>query len=349
MASVVKPLFSIAIPTYNRCIFLDNCLKCIIEQIHGKDYPIELIVSDNCSTDNTPEVVQKYIEMGLPIKYIRNDRNKGADINIFQCFTEASGKYVLILGDDEFFINGAIDKIMAILRKETDIGIIYIKGRSYTKEYKVNGPIRNDGKYSLYTDKLEFVKRIHYNFTFISGNIFRKELFHGTIKELFYNSHLLQLSWIFDVLINSANNIVVEDELLGIGSIDNTGGYKLYDVFVKNFNEIMNSLEVNGFSKSFIEVINRNLLWSFLPQQIVRDRARNPDFFSKESPKRLLHEFYSKYAIYWTAIFPLINLPDTIYKYWMYLLILPNKVQALFLKLNFRKNIYLGKIILKNI
>ena len=66
-----KKLLSIAIPTYNRAHYLDLCLSQICKQLPGNEQDIELIVSDNASPDNTEEVVKKYIDRGIDLKYIK--------------------------------------------------------------------------------------------------------------------------------------------------------------------------------------------------------------------------------------------------------------------------------------
>ena len=98
-----ETILSICIPTYKRANILEGALKAIDKAIQLIDKEkIELVVSDNCSPDNTFQVVQEYIDKGLPIKYIRNTENIGADDNILQCFRLAKSKYVWVIGDDDY-------------------------------------------------------------------------------------------------------------------------------------------------------------------------------------------------------------------------------------------------------
>ena len=68
---------SIAIPSYNRCKYLDLLLASILKQYNDCASLVEIIVSDNASTDATPQIVAKYIEFGLAIKYVRNVEVQG--------------------------------------------------------------------------------------------------------------------------------------------------------------------------------------------------------------------------------------------------------------------------------
>src|SRR5271157_5044906 len=104
-------LLSIAIPTHNRAPYLKLCLFQICKQLNHTVQPIELIVSDNNSTDDTDVVIKEYIASGIPITHLRNSQNIGAERNVIQCYKMAKGKYVWIFGDDDVLLDGALDKI----------------------------------------------------------------------------------------------------------------------------------------------------------------------------------------------------------------------------------------------
>ncbi|MBK7095860.1 MAG: glycosyltransferase [Saprospiraceae bacterium] len=72
---MVSKLLSITIPTYNRASFLKETLKQLFFQFDEIDInQIEIIVSDNCSTDNTSEVIFEFVKKGFQINYIRNEK-----------------------------------------------------------------------------------------------------------------------------------------------------------------------------------------------------------------------------------------------------------------------------------
>src|SRR5262249_43627784 len=77
-AETSEPLLSICIPTYNRSHFLKECLRSLFAQTFDHS-AVEVIVSDNASTDDTPNVVRKYAERYPIVKYVRNETNIGAD------------------------------------------------------------------------------------------------------------------------------------------------------------------------------------------------------------------------------------------------------------------------------
>ena len=86
-----NPLFSICIPTYNRSNELKRCIESIISQDGFDDVNVEIIISDNCSTDNTDEVVKPYILKYKNIKYYRNKKNVTME-NFPIVLSEATGE-----------------------------------------------------------------------------------------------------------------------------------------------------------------------------------------------------------------------------------------------------------------
>jgi glycosyltransferase involved in cell wall biosynthesis len=94
------PKVSIGIPTFNRA----NLLRRSIESAIGQDYPnVEILISDNASTDSTPDICGLYINTyGSRIKYVRQSVNLGATANFSKVLEMASGEFFMWLGDDDW-------------------------------------------------------------------------------------------------------------------------------------------------------------------------------------------------------------------------------------------------------
>lgn len=96
---------SIVIPTYNRQGYLAECLESLLEQQCGG---YELLIRDNCSTDNTEQVYLKYKsrfeQIGVCLSYKKNEYNQGFRDNMVFGLKELHRAYALILMDDDFFI-----------------------------------------------------------------------------------------------------------------------------------------------------------------------------------------------------------------------------------------------------
>lgn len=116
----IQPLVTIGIPTYNRAdIFLRNALESAINQTYKN---IEIIVSDNCSQDNTESLVKTY--SNKCIRYFRQSENIAANDNFNFCLEKANGKYFLLLHDDDLVDNDFIESCIQAIDGSEDVGII---------------------------------------------------------------------------------------------------------------------------------------------------------------------------------------------------------------------------------
>lgn len=97
---VKKPFFSIAIPTYNRASDLQFAIYCILDQSFSD---FEIVISDNCSTDNTKEILGKLKDKR--IHYYRNKKNISFAQNVKEVVRHAKGEYVFLHGDDDLLIH----------------------------------------------------------------------------------------------------------------------------------------------------------------------------------------------------------------------------------------------------
>lgn len=115
-------LLSICIPTYNRSKYLIELLESLIPQISPEtEEKIEVIISDNCSEDDTYEKLKKYLNNYSFIKYYKNEKNLGFDGNILKLVDLANGKYIQLMGDDDTYNNSAIQDILKELETDADL------------------------------------------------------------------------------------------------------------------------------------------------------------------------------------------------------------------------------------
>lgn len=112
------PLLTIAIPTYNRAEKLAQLLDSIFVESKLLSWPIEILVSDNASTDDTPRIANGYVSRGL-IRFRRNSTNIGFDRNVAAVIGCARGEFVWLMGDDDRVAPGFLPRLGSILRSET--------------------------------------------------------------------------------------------------------------------------------------------------------------------------------------------------------------------------------------
>ena len=125
MNSSNEKLLTVCVSTYNRAGKLSNNLENWFNLNNHKNNEIELIVCDNCSTDNTNTICNEFLSQNN-FTYIRNKINVGILGNLEICAERANGKFVWIIGDDDLVKPNAIELVIGIIRKHSDIPLIYV-------------------------------------------------------------------------------------------------------------------------------------------------------------------------------------------------------------------------------
>jgi glycosyltransferase involved in cell wall biosynthesis len=121
------PKVSIIITTYNRA----NYIRQAIESALAQDYPeLEVVVSDNASTDGTADAVKSYVHDNR-LKYFRNSENIGMVPNFRKALYEhATGDWAIALDDDDYFIDPSfISKAMKLAGKDDGIVMVHANCR----------------------------------------------------------------------------------------------------------------------------------------------------------------------------------------------------------------------------
>lgn len=90
---------SIVIPVYNTALYLKECLESIISQTYSE---IEIICVDDCSTDNSADIIREYAAKDSRVKYIKHTENKKQGAARNTGIDAASGKYITFIDSDDY-------------------------------------------------------------------------------------------------------------------------------------------------------------------------------------------------------------------------------------------------------
>ena len=135
MNSSKEKLLTVCVSTYNRADKLASNLKNWINLNNHKINEVELIVCDNCSTDNTNTICNTFLKKNK-FTYIRNRQNVGILGNLEICAERANGNFVWIIGDDDLVKPNAIELIVEIIKKHKNIPLIYVNYSYIEQIYK---------------------------------------------------------------------------------------------------------------------------------------------------------------------------------------------------------------------
>ena len=94
-----SPLVSVGIPTFNRANLLVKCLNSVLQQSYEN---IEVIVSDNMSSDSTPDVCLEFMNQDQRVKTYRQTANIKVVPNFDYVRRKSKGEYFMLLGDDDW-------------------------------------------------------------------------------------------------------------------------------------------------------------------------------------------------------------------------------------------------------
>lgn len=198
------PLVTIMIPTYNQEQYIENAIESALSQDYSN---LEIVISDDNSTDQTGIVIKKYLN-DPRIKYFRNTKNLGRVGNYHHTLYDlATGEWVVNLDGDDYFIDNefisrAIDRIL----KEDNIvcyfGCKYPKKKLLKEKKRINNYFVFDGTYyfkrffdignfsharTLYKRSLALKDNKCYSFPGIQSD------FHGIIRYCIYGNVIISI------------------------------------------------------------------------------------------------------------------------------------------------------------
>ncbi|MBK3517679.1 glycosyltransferase family 2 protein [Carboxylicivirga marina] len=113
-------MVSIVIPTYNQEQYIAYTLESVLKQSYND---IEVIISDDCSNDNTVKIIQTYAAKDDRIKLLTASINNGISINFNKAFDACTGKYVAFLGGDDLMHPDKILKQVSFLENNPDYAL----------------------------------------------------------------------------------------------------------------------------------------------------------------------------------------------------------------------------------
>jgi glycosyltransferase involved in cell wall biosynthesis len=265
--SKINNHLTIIVPTYNRCDDLRvllNRLACEIGEL-GKQ--VQVIIGDNASSDSTKLVVQEFIAQCPNTKYLRHTSNCGPDENFCRCVEMVSSEYFWIIGDDDLPKRGVIKRVELLLIAQNP-DFVYLSNRWVDNPGKSNSDISVTELNGFKMQRSDFARKLNIWFTFISSCIIRTTHARSVNIRKYLNTHLVQLGWVYQSIIEGEDFIFIQTESV-LARSANTGGYSLLKVFFQNFPAITS--EMFGATKDLREIgcgIQNRVNVSYLPNLI---------------------------------------------------------------------------------
>ncbi len=298
----MKKLLTIAIPTFNRKDYLERLLMALADETAGLDDEVEIIVSNNASTDNTSDVLRCFATRMPHARIISNATNIGADANVRQCFELAAGEYVWIIGDDDLPKRGAVASIVRVLATEQP-DLAYLPSDWVAEAISMDQGARFDASRYDVVDALTFGRRVNVFVTFLSGLIVKAA--YDDAELMIEGSNLSQLGWVLPALRQGRVFIVFQDAPV-VATGGNSGGYAVVKVFGVNL-PVAVERAFGRRSPMYRAIIGRTVT-GYLPQLVWNVRTGS-GAFSAEFPWAALREKIGRFPAFWGLVMPIGRAP----------------------------------------
>jgi glycosyltransferase involved in cell wall biosynthesis len=111
-AKLDAPTVSVCVPTYNYGRFLTDCIESVLQQ----DFEdLELVITDDNSTDGTAELVARFAAADARVRYIKNERRLGMNGNIKRAADLARGRYIKMLCADDWIAPRCLSRMVELM------------------------------------------------------------------------------------------------------------------------------------------------------------------------------------------------------------------------------------------
>jgi len=161
LAHLAKPLVSVGIPTYNRAPLLRRAIESVLDQ----DYDhIELIISDNASTDDTQALCEEFCRRDSRVQYYRQPVNLGLTANFTAVFEHSSGQFYKWLADDDWIDQTYISHCVRELLQQPELAVVCGLTKWYSEnQFRADGSKTNLLQHSGKARVLAFYRGVRSN------------------------------------------------------------------------------------------------------------------------------------------------------------------------------------------
>lgn len=119
-----SPLVSIIAVNYNNAVWVLDTLNSIAAQTYPN---LELIIVDDCSTDNSPQLIENWLKTcSLPVRFIRHEKNRGVCATCNTGFKLAQGRFISYTGTDDIFLpEKTAEQVRLLQTGDKETGMVY--------------------------------------------------------------------------------------------------------------------------------------------------------------------------------------------------------------------------------
>ncbi len=191
-SEIWEPLVSVIMPVYNGADFVGESIESILNQTYRN---IELVIIDDCSSDNSKEVISSFADADSRVVPIYSEKNQNVCISSNIAFDKSTGEVISLIGHDDLFVSHKIEQQINLMDAYSEIGVCFTKCDIINKESEVCSDKEGAVFYSIFEqnnrNRSEWIDAIYYgnNCLCAPSAMFRRKLISGEM----YNPAYVQL------------------------------------------------------------------------------------------------------------------------------------------------------------
>jgi glycosyltransferase involved in cell wall biosynthesis len=192
---------------------------------------IEVIVCDNCSTDDTAVVVAKYPH----IKYYRNSENI-RDSNFAVALGHSTGCYLKLFNDTLSFKSGALKFILDCIKNKLELkeNLFFYNNMFLNKNCQKEANSVN-----------EYIKQVSFQTTWIANfGVWCEDFQRITNKEKYVQYQFTQVDWTYQIAANGKKTNIYFDEFYDVVPTKQKGSYNVFDTFINKYLFVVKSVKL---------------------------------------------------------------------------------------------------------
>ncbi len=292
-------ILTICIPTYNRVDLLKESIKSIINSISFSGFDVSIIISDNCSSDDTQTYCLELVNNYPFIAYYRNEKNVN-ELNFYIAAQRAKSEYVWLFSDDDIMSLNAVKLVCEALASGKNFIVanydLYDNNLNVCKKSNYFS-IKKDLEFE---DKNQLLVDLNLKVGFISCIVFKREPFLKMPINEFDIYRPYGFPFVFAVYSSLTNDlralVIFESIIIQRGANQPADINWWYKCFVEGSSIIFDELRISGYRCSAIRRAKYNVFKEYIISDLVWRKT------NKQNTIVALNKIFKYYKIFPQAV-----------------------------------------------
>jgi abequosyltransferase len=292
-------LLSICFPTYNRGEILDKTIQTYLDD-PAFDEKVEIVISDNCSTDSTEFLVSKYLKQYKNVIYKKLDKNIGADLNVNSALSMGRGLYLKTMNDTATMKPGVLNSILNILNHH--------KNEKHPILFYQNIHFLNSDKCVYCSSLNELISNVSFYIGWLANfGIWRQDFESLEDKNKLASLQFVQADLTMRVIIKNSRNYLYFGDFYSICDPNTKGGYNVFHTFGIKYLKIYEEyIKSNQLSKKVLTIEKYRLFRYFLMvwyQILVLSKNTKFVFEKNDALMTMFKKYWLNYYFYFGIMY----------------------------------------------